>query len=108
MNTESNNNQNSFLTETSKGVTLTIKVCPNAGKNEVLDIHGNSLRLKIAAAPVKGKANKECLKLLAEVFNIKKSRVVLQRGEMSRSKQVLLEGAKREQVIEILKRRNII
>lgn len=107
MNSESNNHT-SFLTETAKGVTLTIKVYPNAGKNELIDIHGNSLRLKIAAAPIKGKANKECLKLLAEVFNIKKSRIVLQRGETSRSKQVLLEGAQRDQVIEVLKKRNII
>ncbi|MGA1867250.1 MAG: DUF167 domain-containing protein [bacterium] len=100
-------NFDAILAETPKGVSITIKVYPNAGKNEITDIHDNSLRLKIAAAPVKGKANKECVKLLADVFRMRKSQVVFQRGEMSRTKHVLLEGVSKEEVIAILRDKNI-
>ena len=92
-----------FLLETPQGVILNIKVFPNASKNEISDIHGNALRIRIASAPVKGKANKECIKLLADFFGIKKSQVRFERGETSRSKQVLLEGIGREEIQKRLK-----
>ncbi len=94
------------MSETPTGVILNIKVFPNAGKNEIGDIHGDFLRIRIASAPVKGKANKECMKLLAAFFRIKKSQVIFHRGETSRLKQVLLEGLSREKVLKRLKERD--
>ena len=95
-----------FLTESAQGVILNIKVFPNAPRNEIGDVHGGYLRIRIATAPVKGKANKECMKLLAAFFQIKRSRVIFQRGETARLKQVLLEGVKREEVIKRFKERD--
>jgi len=95
-----------FLYETPQGVMLNIKVFPNAAKSQISDVQGDCLRIKIASAPVKGKANKECMKLLAAFFGIKKSQVRLQRGETSRLKQVLLEGISREEVLERLETGN--
>jgi len=94
------------LFETPTGIVLNIKVFPNAGKNEICDVQGDFLRIRIASAPVKGKANRECLKLLAAFFKIKKSQVVFRKGESSRLKQVLLEGASREMVLKRLKERD--
>jgi len=81
---------------------LTIKVSPNAGRSKVVDIHGDCLRVRIAAAPERGKANKECVGLLASFFRIKRSQVVVQRGETTRLKKVLLTGMTREEVIKRL------
>ena len=94
------------MSETATGIILNIKVFPNAGKNEICDIQGGSLRIRIASAPVKGKANRECMKLLAAFFGIKKSQVIFHRGETSRLKQVLLEGMDRERLIKRLKERD--
>lgn len=91
--------------EVPEGIVLNIKVFPNAAKNEIGDILGNCLRIRIASAPVKGKANKECLKLLAAFFQINKSRVIFRKGETSRLKQVLIEGIKKEEVLKRLKER---
>ncbi|MGA1841998.1 MAG: DUF167 domain-containing protein [bacterium] len=96
---------NDFLIEVPEGIVLNIKVFPNAAKNEIGNILGNCLRIKIASAPVKGKANKECQKLLAVFFQINKSRVILRKGETSRLKQVLIEGIKKEEVLKRLKER---
>ena len=91
-----------FFLEVPEGVILNIKVFPNASKNEVGQVLGEYLRIRIASAPVKGKANKECLKLLASFFRINKSRVMFMKGETSRLKQVLLEGIKKEDVLKRL------
>ena len=81
---------------------LTIKVSPHAGKSEILDVQGDYLRVRIAAAPEKGKANKECIGLLASFFRIKRSQVMLQKGETTRLKKVLLKGITREEVLKRL------
>lgn len=92
-----------FLIEVPEGIILNIKVFPNASRNEVGDIYGGCLRIRIASAPVKGKANRECLKLLASFFQIKKSRIIFRKGETSRLKQVLLEGMKKEEFLRRFK-----
>jgi uncharacterized protein (TIGR00251 family) len=81
---------------------LTIKVSPNAGRSEVVDVHGDCVRVRIAAAPERGKANKECVELLASFFRIKRSHVVVQRGETTRLKKILLMGMTREEVLKKL------
>ncbi len=88
-----------FLSETPQGVVLNIKVLPCSSKNVIADLQDNYLRIKITSAPVKGKANKECQRLLADFFKIKKSQVVFQKGMTTRIKQVLLEGMTKEAVI---------
>ena len=94
-----------FLIEVPEGIVLNIKVFPNAAKNEIGDVLGGYLRIRIASAPIKGKANKECLKLLAAFFQVKKSQVIFQKGETSRLKQVLIEGIKKEEVLKRFKER---
>lgn len=92
-----------FLSETPQGVLLSIKVLPNASKTLISELRGDCLRIKVASAPVKGKANKECQRLLADFFKIKRSQVVFKQGEKSRLKCVLLEGVSKEEVIKRLK-----
>jgi uncharacterized protein (TIGR00251 family) len=94
-----------FLIEVPEGIILNIKVFPNASKNEIGHVLGGCLRIRIASAPVKGKANKECLKLLAAFLQIKKSQVIFQKGETSRLKQVLIEGVKKEEFLKRFKDR---
>jgi len=66
-------------------------ITPNAKKSEIageqLDIFGNKvLKIKIAAPPIEGKANKELIDFLAKHFKVSKSQIKILRGETSREK----------------------
>lgn len=53
---------------------------------------GHALRVKVTAAPEKGKANAALLKLLAKEWGVAPSRLNLVSGHKDRRKRVLLEG----------------
>lgn len=76
---------------------LAIKATPNARKNEILGwendpIAGKVLKVKIAAPPVEGKANKTVLAFLAAELGLSKSAVTLEKGETGRIKSFELTG----------------
>ena len=74
---------------------IALKVIPNARKNECLgwEDHpqtGKVLKLRIAAPPVEGKANKAIIAFLAQLFSLRKSDIELLHGETGRLKIVEL------------------
>lgn len=75
---------------------LAIKVTPGAKKNEIIGWEedypqvGRVLKLRIAAPPVEGKANKEIVAFLAKTLGIPKSSVDLVHGTSGRIKLVNL------------------
>lgn len=76
---------------------LAIKATPNARKSEILGwendpLAGRVLRVKIAAPPVEGKANKAIIAFLAQEWKLPKSAIVLQKGETGRIKRFELLG----------------
>jgi uncharacterized protein (TIGR00251 family) len=78
--------------EATPAATLSVRIQPNASKNEVVGIADNILKIKINAPPVDGKANKECIKFLAKVLDVSKSQVTILGGEKARSKVVRILG----------------
>ena len=75
-----------------QGVIVTTTVVPGASKSEIVGLHGATLRVRVAAPPEDGKANKAVIELLAEGFGC---RVDLLSGARSRVKAVLLRDAER-------------
>lgn len=74
---------------------LALKITPNAKKSEVIGWEndpkaGRVLKLRIAAPPVEGKANKAIILFLSELLDIPKSRISLLKGETGRIKIVQL------------------
>ena len=73
---------------------LALKVTPGARKNEILGWEddypqvGRVLKVKIAAPPVEGKANKEIVLFLAKALGIPKSAVEVVHGTSGRIKLV--------------------
>lgn len=73
---------------------IALKVTPGAKKNEILGWEndypqvGRVLKLKIAAPPVEGKANKEVIAFLAATLKLPKSSVELLHGSGGRIKLV--------------------
>ena len=73
---------------------LALKVTPGAKKNEVLGWEddypqvGRVLKVKIAAPPVEGKANKEIVLFLAKLLKVTKSSIEVVHGTSGRIKLV--------------------
>jgi uncharacterized protein (TIGR00251 family) len=80
------------------GARLSVKVVPNASRNEIAGSSGGVWRIKIAAPPDKGKANKELVGFLSNCLGVKKSALNIVRGHASHSKLLSVEGLTGEQV----------
>ena len=79
-----------------------MQVYPNAAKNEVVDFIDGVLRVKVAAPPVKGKANEKLIALLSQVLGVDKSRVSISRGHTSRRKVIAIDGMSQEEIMKRL------
>ena len=70
---------------------LTLHVQPGAKRTEVAGVHGDALKIRLAAPPVDGRANAELLRYLAAAFGVPVRDVTLIRGDTSRRKVVRIE-----------------
>ena len=73
------------------GIILRVHLQPRAKRNEIVGIHGDSIKIRLKAPPVDGKANEEARRFLAKVLGIKRHQVILRAGTTSRSKSFLIK-----------------
>lgn len=71
---------------------LVLRVQPRASRDEIVGPHGDSLKIRITAPPVDGKANSHLLKYLAKAFGVPRADVELVTGESGRNKQVRIRA----------------
>jgi len=83
-----------FRSEGQDDFVLTLHIQPGAKRTEAVGLHGDAMKIKLAAAPVEGKANAALLNYLAECFEVPRSQVVLKQGEKSRRKVVIIKQSK--------------
>ena len=82
--------QERFRTE--RRLSITVKVIPKSSRNEVVGfLEDGTMKLKITAAPEKGKANAEICDFLAKQFGVAKRQVAIVRGETSHLKQIVIQ-----------------
>jgi hypothetical protein len=81
---------------------LTVKVHPRARRTALAGRLGDAWKLALAAPPVDGKANQECLRFFAELAGVPKSRVRIVTGTNSRMKVVEVEGMAQEELEKLL------
>jgi uncharacterized protein len=67
---------------------LKIHVVPGARQTAVAGLHGDRLKVKVAAPPEKGRANEELLAFLARVLKVPMKALHLASGASSRAKVV--------------------
>jgi len=78
----------SWLTSAGADVVLSLHIQPGAKKTEVVGLHGEALKVRLAAPPVDGKANEALIAFLADILGIAKARVSLVSGMTSRAKRL--------------------
>lgn len=81
-----------WLTDTSEGCVLTVRVIPRAGRTEIAGERAGALLARIGAAPVEGAANVALLELLARRLDIPRERLTIVAGGRGRSKRIALRG----------------
>lgn len=74
---------------------LDLHVQPGAARTEVAGLHGERLKVRVAARPVEGGANAALIEFLADRLRVAKRDVVIETGAGSRSKRVSVRGAAR-------------
>ena len=77
---------------TAAGWALALHVQPGAKRSAAAGLHGERLKLRIAAPAVDGRANDALIAFVAERLGVPKARIAVARGERSRDKLVVVSG----------------
>ena len=77
---------------TADGWALAVHVQPGAKRSAVSGLHGDRLKLRIAAPALDGRANDALVAFVAETLGVAKSRVVVAKGAQSREKLLAVAG----------------
>lgn len=91
-----------MLREDSAGVVLTVRVKPRARRTAIVGVRNNAVLVEVTAPPEQNKANDAVIALLAEVFDVAKSRVEILSGRAHREKVVRVYGLTASQCRERL------
>lgn len=80
------------IEERDDGVRFAVRAQPRASRSEVVGVHGDALRVRLAAPPVDGEANDELVRCLARWLGVPRRAVNLVAGATGRNKVVEIEG----------------
>jgi uncharacterized protein (TIGR00251 family) len=80
------------MQESGRAVSFFVKVVPGSSKTALCGIYDRMLKVKVAAAPEKGKANKCLVEFLANLLAVKKNAVAIVSGQTSAVKQIQING----------------
>jgi uncharacterized protein (TIGR00251 family) len=72
--------------------TVTVHVVPRGRVTECAGMHGDAIKIRLAAAPVDGAANQELVRYVAERLGVSRSAVELVAGAGARRKIVRVAG----------------
>ena len=90
------------ITESENGVVLTVKVVPGASRTAIAGELDGMVKIKLSAAPEKGKANQCLVEFLAGRLGVKKKSVSIVSCHTSALKKVQICGVTAEDVLSEL------
>ncbi len=81
---------------------VAVHVTPRSSRNEIAGWRGGELLVRVTVPPEDGKANAAVCKLLAKALGVPRSAVHVARGEVSRHKQLQIDGVEQPQLDDLL------
>ena len=90
----------SFYVVSKKGIVVNLHISPNAPKTYICGRHGDSIKIKLKAPPVDGKANKVLTKYIDGIFKKYTVKSEITGGKTSRSKTILLKNCFDTKLVE--------
>jgi len=91
-----------WMRDVRDGVELDLLVVPKASRTELAGEQEGRLKVRLAAPPVEGRANKALIQAIAKWTGIKRSEIEIASGETGRRKRLRLGGATVAEVSEAL------
>ena len=83
-------------------VRLRVRVSPGAKADQIVGWQGDVLRVRVRAAPERGRANEAVCALIANALRLPAGSVIVQRGHTSREKRLVIEGVSEKAMRERL------
>lgn len=88
----SENSQPQYYCWQNEQLYIDLLVQSEASHDEIIGIHNNRLKIRIATSPVAGKANEHLIKFMANYFGVPQNRVHITKGHQSRMKQICVNN----------------
>ena len=71
---------------------LSIRLTPRASRDAIAGFEGETVRVRVTAPPVEGRANRALVRLLAKRLGVPRGSVRVVAGQASRNKVVAVDG----------------
>ena len=86
------------IQEVDEGVIFTAKIVPGSSRTAICGLLGQMLKIKVAAAPEKGKANQCLLRFLSEQLGVREKAISIISGKSRPVKHIRVLGISAETV----------
>lgn len=83
-------------------LSIFVKVIPGASKDAIVKDSNKELKIKITAQPQKGKANDKLIRFLSKSLGLKKSDIIIVKGEKTRNKIIAFNNCDENLLIDRL------
>ena len=91
------------ISEKAGEVTFPVRLYPRAGRERISGLLAGKLKVEVAPAPVKNRANLALIKLLKKKLRVPRSAITIVRGASGRDKLIRVEGVTETRLREILR-----
>ena len=91
-----------FCRERGKTLYITLHVQPRSKKTAIVGVHGDALKVKVAAPPVDGAANEALVKYFSKFLSLPKSKIEIMQGEGSKFKVIAIVGVSESEFTSLL------
>ena len=90
------------IQQNNNAVIFSVKVVPRSSKTAVAGLLGGMLKIKLAAAPEKGKANESLVEFLADTLGVKRNTITITSGHTSPVKTIQITGVTSAAILQKL------
>jgi uncharacterized protein (TIGR00251 family) len=75
------------------GIRLTVQIMPNAKKSEVIGLLDDTLKIRLQAQPIEGKANEALIRFIADTLNLPRNNVCITHGLTNKRKMLEIHAS---------------
>jgi len=92
------------VADSNGAISFRVQVVPRASRSELAGEHNGALKVRVAAAPVAGAANKELVQFLARLLGVSRAAVEITSGQTGRLKRLRITGLSANSLTELLRK----
>lgn len=81
-----------IVRDSERGAILTVHVQPGSSRTECVGIHGDAVKIRLAARPVDGAANDELIRFIADRCAVPPANVRIHAGAQARRKRLYVDN----------------